>query len=137
MGQEFESAGRVAVAVGLIQDGQGRTLMASRPADKVYAGWWEFPGGKLETAETPESCLVRELKEELGLVVRSSQPAWVADYDYAHARVRLHFCLVLDWTGEPRGLEGQQFCWVGCGVAAPYPVLPASRPVLDRLRAPR
>lgn len=127
-------SGRVLVAVGLVRDAQGRFLMASRPTGKPYAGWWEFPGGKLEAGESGEACLARELHEELGLVVRASSLAWVTDHDYAHARVRLHFCLVTDYSGEARGLEGQQVCWVSPCVGNPFPVLPASRPVLSRLR---
>ena len=84
----------VDVAVGILVDGQGRFLLTSRPPGKVYAGFWEFPGGKLEPGETVEQALRRELQEEIGVTIGEA-PVWrIEEFDYPHARVRLHFCRV-------------------------------------------
>ncbi|HOE41189.1 MAG TPA: NUDIX domain-containing protein, partial [Rhodoferax sp.] len=88
------------VAVGVLIRSNGDFLLTSRPAGKVYTGYWEFPGGKLEAGETVEQALARELQEELGIqtgqIVR-----WQSELvDYPHALVRLHFCKVFDWTGQ-------------------------------------
>ena len=90
----------VDVAVGVLIDAQGRFLITSRPAGKVYAGHWEFPGGKVEAGETVEAALQRELHEELGIAIGAPQPWKTTLHDYPHALVRLHFCKVLDWQGE-------------------------------------
>jgi 8-oxo-dGTP diphosphatase len=128
---------RVQVAVGLVRSPQGQWLLASRPPGKAYAGWWEFPGGKIEQGETAEQAVCRELAEELGLLARGAVVREVLPYDYAHARVLLHFCVVSDWATPnapgPRGLEGQQVCWVWSGGPQPFPLLPASRPVMRGL----
>ena len=86
----------VDVAVGVLIDAEGRFLLTSRPEGKVYAGWWEFPGGKLEAGESVEAALRRELHEELGITIGTAEPWNVTLMDYAHARVRLHFCKVRD-----------------------------------------
>ena len=116
------------VAVGILIDAQGRYLLTSRPEGKVYAGYWEFPGGKLEAGETVEQALRRELQEEIGPVL-----VWRnALVDYPHALVRLHFCKVYDWTGELHMHEGQAFCWELLPVAC-RPILPGTVPVLEWL----
>ena len=120
----------VDVAVGVLIDGEGRFLLTSRPAGKVYAGWWEFPGGKLEAGESVEAALRRELHEELGITVGAVEPWNVTLMDYAHARVRLHFCKVRDWRGEFEMKEGQAMAWQRLPVAV-APVLPGTLPVLD------
>ena len=81
----------VDVAVGVLIREDGRVLLASRPAGKPYAGYWEFPGGKLEEGETVHAALVRELKEELDIALADSFPWFVKEYRYEHAHVRLHF----------------------------------------------
>lgn len=149
-----DAADWVQVAVGVVRDADGRILMTSRPSPKVYAGWWEFPGGKLETGETVEDALVRELSEELGLQLLGSDISrlWSIEHVYAHASVRLHFCLVdpehhkkiksLPVGSVANSLvmrEGQQACWLDfssarTGLAVPYPVLPASQPIIERLQ---
>ena len=120
----------VDVAVGVLIDGEGRFLLTSRPAGKVYAGWWEFPGGKLEAGESVETALRRELHEEIGITVGAVEPWNVTLMDYAHARVRLHFCKVRDWRGEFEMKEGQAMAWQRLPVAV-APVLPGTLPVLD------
>lgn len=119
----------IEVAVGVLIDGSGAFLLTSRPIDKVYAGFWEFPGGKLETGETVEQALRRELQEEIGLIIGPAQPWRDELVDYPHALVRLHFCKVFDWTGELQMREGQTFCWERLPVSC-SPILPGTVPVL-------
>ena len=119
----------VDVAVGVLIDAQGRFLLTSRPAGKVYAGYWEFPGGKLEAGETVEEALRRELQEELGITIAAAQPWKTEMMDYPHARVRLHFCKVWQWAGEFEMREGQAMAWQSLPVGV-APVLPGTVPVL-------
>ena len=128
--------GVVEVAVGVLIGERRRFLLTSRPARKVYAGWWEFPGGKLERGETVEAALARELHEELGIDVVDVVPWHVARVDYAHARVRLHFCKVLAWRGAIAMREGQAMAWQSLPVTV-APVLPGTLPVLDWFAAER
>ncbi len=119
----------VDVAVGVLVDADGRFLLTSRPAGKVYAGYWEFPGGKLEAGETVEAALKRELHEEIGIDIGTVQRWRVEIVDYEHARVRLHFCKVFDWRGEFEMRERQAMAWQGLPVRV-APVLPGTLPVL-------
>ena len=134
----LRDAARTEVAAAVIERPDGSFLMASRPPGKVYAGWWEFPGGKVEPGETARHALDRELHEELGLDVREAYP-WISRaFDYAHARVMLRFFRVTDWTGTPHPHEGQeQLAWVH-DAAAPdvAPILPANGPILKGLSLP-
>lgn len=126
----------VDVAVGVLIDPTGRFLLTSRPPGKVYAGYWEFPGGKLEAGETVEQALRRELQEEIGLTIGAAY-AWREQLvDYPHALVKLHFCKVFDWQGELTMHEGQDFAWQQLPVQC-SPVLPGTVPVLDWLEAER
>ena len=120
----------VDVAVGVLIDAEGRFLLTSRPAGKVYAGYWEFPGGKLEAGESVEQALRRELHEELGIEIGAVQPWQVEELDYPHARVRLHFCKVYDWRGEFEMREQQAMAWQTLPVHV-APVLPGTVPVLE------
>ena len=120
----------VDVAVGVLVDAEGRFLLTSRPEGKVYAGYWEFPGGKLEAGETVEQALRRELHEELGITIGDAHPWKVEIVDYEHARVRLHFCKVYAWRGEFEMRERQSMAWQTLPVAV-KPVLPGTVPVLD------
>jgi 8-oxo-dGTP diphosphatase len=120
----------VDVAVGVLIDGDGRFLLTSRPAGKVYAGWWEFPGGKLERGESVVAALARELHEELGIEIVDAWPWNTTRIDYAHARVRLHFCKVVAWRGTFEMREGQAMAWQSLPVTV-APVLPGTLPVLD------
>lgn len=103
------------VAIGILLDGVpgqgGRFLMASRPEGKPYAGWWEFPGGKLEAGETVLQALAREYDEELGVSVRDASSWFVFENTYPHAHVRLHVCRIRGFDGQPRAKEGQTFRW--------------------------
>jgi 8-oxo-dGTP diphosphatase len=130
-GRAADQAGRAIteVAVGVLIDADGRFLLTSRPEGKVYAGYWEFPGGKLETGETVEQALRRELIEEIGVRIGVAH-AWKTQLvDYPHALVRLNFCKVFDWTGELQMHEGQQFSWERLPVQC-APVLAGTVPVL-------
>jgi 8-oxo-dGTP diphosphatase len=126
----------VDVAVGVLIDAQGRFLLTSRPEGKVYAGYWEFPGGKLEAGETVEHALRRELQEELGITIATAQAWKIELMDYPHARVRLHFCKVWQWTGDFEMREGQTMAWQQLPVQV-GPVLPGTVPVLAWLAAER
>lgn len=126
----------VDVAVGVLIDEAGCFLLTSRPAGKVYAGYWEFPGGKLEAGETVEQALRRELHEELGITIGDAQPWQVEIVDYPHARVRLHFCKVRRWSGEFEMREGQAMSWQQLPVQE-RPVLPGTLPVLRWLAEER
>jgi 8-oxo-dGTP diphosphatase len=126
----------VDVAVGVLLQPDGRFLMATRPQGKAYAGYWEFPGGKLEPGESVELALTRELEEELGLRPTTQTPWHIEVVDYPHALVRLHFVKVTQWTGEPQMRESQQACWQDLPLSV-SPVLPGAVPVLDRLARER
>lgn len=122
----------VDVAVGVLQAPSGEFLLTSRPPGKVYAGYWEFPGGKLEAGETVEQALRRELQEEIGLQIGPVEHWREQLVDYPHALVRLHFCKVFTWTGDLQMREGQTFCWQRLPVTC-SPVLPGTVPVLQWL----
>ncbi|CUA95797.1 NUDIX domain-containing protein [Thiomonas bhubaneswarensis] len=126
----------VAVAVGLMLRQDGAFLMASRPQGKPYAGYWEFPGGKLEAGESLQHALAREFEEELGVRVREAQFWKSLRVDYPHALVDLQFCRITAWDGEPLGLEGQQLSWQSLPVTV-GPVLPGALPVLEWLAEER
>lgn len=126
----------VEVAVGILLQTNGDFLLTSRPAGKVYEGYWEFPGGKLELGETVEQALHRELHEELGIAIGPVQRWKVEMVDYPHALVRLNFCKVCDWTGTLQMREGQGFAWQRLPVTV-KPVLPGTVPVLGWLAAER
>ena len=119
----------VDVAVGVLLQDDGHFLLTSRPEGKVYAGYWEFPGGKLETGESVEQALRRELQEELGITIGAAQVWKTQMVDYPHALVRLHFCKVWDWQGELQMREAQSHAWQTLPVAG-TPVLPGTMPVL-------
>jgi 8-oxo-dGTP diphosphatase len=122
----------VDVAVGILIDAKGRFLLTSRPVGKVYAGFWEFPGGKLEGGETVEQALKRELQEELGLTIATAHFWKTALMDYPHARVRLHFCKVYEWIGTLEMREQQAMSWQSLPVQL-EPILPGTVPVLEWL----
>lgn len=130
------------VAVGLVHrpqpghPGHFEVLMGQRPPGKPYADWWEFPGGKIEAGESVASALSRELEEELALRVVTLLPWVVRTHSYPHARVRLHFRRIFDWSGEPVAMEKQAFAWQALDRITLKPLLPAALPLLDMLRWP-
>lgn len=130
--RDSETANRVIteVAVGVLVRADEQFLLTSRPVGKVYAGYWEFPGGKLEAGESVEQALRRELYEELGITVQVVQPWKIEMVDYPHALVRLHFCKVFDWTGDLQMRESQSFSWE-CLPVQVQPILPGTIPVLE------
>ena len=124
----------VDVAVGVLIRPNGDFLLTSRPAGKAYAGYWEFPGGKLESGETVAHALERELHEELGITIAGVIPWKVSMVDYPHALVRLSFCKVFQWSGELQMREAQSFAWQRLPVQV-EPILPGTVPVLQWLAA--
>jgi 8-oxo-dGTP diphosphatase len=131
----------VAAAVLLRPDGQGACeyLLACRPPGKVYAGYWEFPGGKVEEGESVQAALVRELDEELGISVRAATPWLHRRFVYPHAHVHVHFWRVTAWQGEitPARTEHSAIAWQAC-TTSPHvaPLLPANAPIVKALALP-
>jgi len=129
----------VAAAVMLRADGH-EFLLAQRPEGKVYAGYWEFPGGKVEPGESVRAALIRELQEELGITVTACSPWLTRQFTYPHATVRLNFWRVTAWTGEigiSGPLEHAAVDWLECGKNATVaPILPANDPILKALALP-
>jgi len=124
------------VAAGILLDSEGRYLLGQRPAGKPYAGYWEVPGGKVETGETIFQALKRELQEELGIDIQSCEKLTVLEHDYPHAFVRLYVSIIRDWTGTPMGCEGQALSWelIASETPSVEPLLPAAWPMLECLR---
>ena len=120
------------VAVGILIRSNGDFLMTTRPVGKAYAGYWEFPGGKLEANETLVEALRRELTEEIGVVIEDAHIWRSSVVDYPHALVRLTFCKVSTWTGQLHMRESQQFAWQSLPVQV-APVLAGTIPVLQWL----
>jgi 8-oxo-dGTP diphosphatase len=124
------------VAAAVITKADGTFLLAQRPEGKPYPGYWEFPGGKIETGETAHHALVRELKEELDITVTQAS-AWLTRvHTYTHATVHLTFFRVTNWLGEPRGLEGQAHGWQSIHGLTVAPMLPANTPIFRALALP-
>jgi 8-oxo-dGTP diphosphatase len=126
----------IEVAAAVLERPDGRFLLAQRPAGKVYEGYWEFPGGKVEPGEDVERALARELHEELGIDVEQAYPWIVRVYTYPHGTVRLHFFRVTRWRGEPHPREEQAIAWQRRGAITSAPMLPANAPVLAALALP-
>lgn len=127
---------RTEVAVGILLRADGAMLMSTRPAGKPYAGYWEFPGGKLEVGESVEQALRRELHEELGVRIGAASVWRRSEHDYPHALVRLHWCKVCAWSGEFEMREGQTMAWQQLPLTV-APVLPGAYPVLQWLAQER
>jgi 8-oxo-dGTP diphosphatase len=126
----------VDVAVAVLLGADGTALLAQRPHGKVYAGYWEFPGGKVEKGESLAVALKREIREELGVEIENSFPWITRVFTYPHARVRLHFWRVYSWRGEPRALEHTALAWQRPDEVIVNPLLPANGPVLRGLLLP-
>jgi 8-oxo-dGTP diphosphatase len=126
----------VQVVAAVIERPDGTFLLAQRPPGKVYAGWWEFPGGKVEAGEPLQTALARELHEELGVDVDESFPWITRTHDYEHAQVRLNFFRVTRWRGDVQSREGQQLAWQRLPGLTVDPILPANGPILRALGMP-
>ncbi len=122
-------------AVALI-DADGRVLLAQRPEGKSMAGLWEFPGGKVEPGETPETALIRELHEELGIDTWKSclAPLSFASHAYEGFHLLMPLFACRKWQGTPRPREGQRLAWVAKGDLVCYAMPPADRPLIPILR---
>ncbi len=122
-------------AVALI-DADGRVLLAQRPEGKSMAGLWEFPGGKVETGETPEAALIRELQEELGIDTWESclAPLTFASHSYADFHLIMPLFACRKWNGTPQPREGQTLKWVRVNKLRDYPMPPADIPLIATLR---
>lgn len=124
------------VAAAALIDVDGRVLLAQRPAGKEMAGLWEFPGGKVETGETPEAALVRELREELGIETWNSclAPLTFASHGYDGFHLLMPLFACRKWQGVPRAHEGQTLAWVRPARLRDYPMPPADLPLIPILR---
>ena len=125
----------VLVAACALVDADGRVLIAQRPAGKAMAGLWEFPGGKVEPGEPPEQSLVRELKEELGIVVNVAclAPLTFASHAYPEFHLLMPLYVCRRWEGTVRALEGQKIAWVRPNRLRDYPMPPADEPLISHL----
>jgi len=124
------------VAAWILLDAENRYLLGQRPEGKPYAGYWEVPGGKVEKGETVFQALQRELQEELGIDIESSEELTVLEHDYPHAYVRLYVSIIRKWSGTPTGCEGQALSWQSITAENPTvePLLPAAWPMLECFR---
>jgi 8-oxo-dGTP diphosphatase len=127
----------VLVAACALVDADGRVLIAQRPAGKPMAGLWEFPGGKIEPDELPEQTLIRELKEELGIVVKEDclAPLTFASHAYADFHLLMPLYICRRWDGTVAPLEAQQLAWVKPNRLRDYPMPPADVPLISHLMA--
>ena len=126
----------VEAAVAVLCRDDGQVLLGQRPEGKPWAGWWEFPGGKIEEGETPFHALQRELHEELGVEAEIAYPWVTRTFDYPERTVKLRFFTVPQWHGEPHGRENQQLSWQNPAAVGVGPLLPANAPILDALCLP-
>lgn len=126
----------VLVAAVALIDADGRVLLAQRPAGKSMAGLWEFPGGKVEPDETPETALIRELQEELGIETWHSclAPLTFASHSYDDFHLLMPLFACRRWQGTARPCEGQELAWVRAGDLRNYPMPPADVPLIPILR---
>lgn len=122
-------------AVALV-DADGRVLLTERPAGKPLAGLWEFPGGKVETGESPEAALIRELHEELGIDTWTSclAPLTFASHPYEKFHLLMPLFVCRRWQGVARAREGQRLAWVRPSAMRDYPMPPADLPLVPILR---
>ena len=126
----------VQVVAAVLEDEQGRVLITQRPAGKPLAGYWEFPGGKLEPGEAPLTALKRELHEELGVTVHDARPLIRLNHDYPDRRVELEAWRVIHCSGEAQSREGQSLAWVRPAELPGWNLLPADGPIVTAIRLP-
>lgn len=124
----------VKVVVGILRR-DGKVLVAERPIDKPYSGYWEFPGGKVEASETSEFALSRELKEELGIDVVTAQHWFEHTHAYPDKTVLLDMWIIDDFLGEPRGEENQQLRWATLPEMMELRLLEGNWPIMDRIKS--
>jgi 8-oxo-dGTP diphosphatase len=127
----------VLVAACALIDADGRVLIAQRPEGKTMAGLWEFPGGKMEQGERPEQSLIRELKEELGIVVQEAclAPLTFASHLYSDFHLLMPLYVCRRWDGMVEAKEGQRLKWVRPNALRDYPMPPADEPLIPHLTA--
>jgi len=125
----------VLVAACALIDADGRVLIAQRPSGKPMAGLWEFPGGKVEQGEQPEACLIRELKEELGITVKEAclAPLTFASHAYPDFHLLMPLYVCRRWEGTVTATEGQQLAWVKPNRLRDYAMPPADVPLISHL----
>ena len=123
------------VAACTLLDPDGRVLIAQRPAGKTMAGLWEFPGGKVEAGERPEDTLIRELEEELGILVNEQclAPLTFASHSYPEFHVLMPLYVCRRWIGTVTPREGQQLAWVRPRELRDHPMPPADQPLISHL----
>jgi 8-oxo-dGTP diphosphatase len=131
------SAKIVLVAACALVDADGRVLIAQRPEGKMMAGLWEFPGGKIEADECPEQTLIRELSEELGIIVSEAclAPVTFASHSYANFHLLMPLYVCRRWEGTVTAREGQQLAWVKPNRLRDYDMPPADVPLVSHLMA--
>jgi 8-oxo-dGTP diphosphatase len=122
------------VVAAALCDARGRVLIAQRPASKHMGGRWEFPGGKVGVRESEREALIRELREELGVVARGPQFCLRLTHAYPDRTVELSFWIVRDFAGAPRSLDGQQLLWVPAADLGQQDILEADRPFIEALQ---
>ena len=125
----------VHVAVGVLIDDANCVLLARRQKGTHLEGYWEFPGGKVESGETVDAALARELSEELGVEIGETSPLMTVNHDYGEKQVLLDVHRVLSWTGEPHGAEGQPIAWVSASALDDYKVPEANAEIMVRVRS--
>jgi len=124
---------RIDVVAALIENSRGQVLLDRRPPDRPMAGFWEFPGGKCGAGEAHEAALARELREELGIRVIAAEPFMQLEHTYPALCVALDIWRVSTYSGTPKALDGQELRWVAKSELAAIELLPADRPIVERL----
>ncbi len=128
-------ASRIHVAVGVLIDSKGCVLLTRRLKGAHLAGYWEFPGGKVEAGESVQTALARELEEELGTCIGETVPLMTVSHDYGEKQVLLDVHQVKDWNGEPHGAEGQPLAWVDAGLLDEFQVPEANSEIMVQVKA--
>ncbi len=123
------------VAVGILFNKEGKVLIAKRQPHQHLADCWEFPGGKVEQGESLDEALKREFQEELGILVQASSPWLEVQHDYGDKKVCLNVHKITSFSGEPRGCEGQEICWVDFNTLMYYPFPSANQPIIEALQS--